>query len=73
MEHCHYHSNRWGTPGDTAYDDDFSLDGPAPSSRWIPGIQTGTKWDVSVTCDNGDHSIDNPPNDALNPFFVQYF
>ena len=73
LEHCHYHSNRWGDAGDTPYDHDFTLNGPTPSSWWIPGVQTGTKWDVTVTCDNWHRSIDQPPNNPLNPSFVQYF
>ncbi|MBV9091527.1 MAG: hypothetical protein JO044_16755 [Mycobacteriaceae bacterium] len=52
-ERCHYHSNGTGiTPADP-FDADVFPNGPTPVNLFIPGIQTGGTWTVTVSCDSG--------------------
>jgi hypothetical protein len=51
VEWCTYHSNLSGQPGVLPFDAPVSVDGNTVASQLqIPGIQTGTQWDVTVTC-----------------------
>ena len=38
------------------YDVPFVLQENTPYSLWFPGLQTGTTWDVKVSCQNGTDS-----------------
>ncbi|MBV9091528.1 MAG: hypothetical protein JO044_16760 [Mycobacteriaceae bacterium] len=51
-ERCHYHSNGVGTTPSDPFDADVFPNGPTPASLFIPGIQTGGTWTVTVSCDH---------------------
>jgi hypothetical protein len=58
---CNYHSNVSGQQLAFPFDAPVHLDGPTPTDLFIPGIELGTKWWVSVTCDDGS-SVSGPQN-----------
>jgi hypothetical protein len=52
-EHCHYHSVGIGATPPIPFDADAFPNGPEPASLFIPVIQLGGRWNVTVTCDQG--------------------
>jgi hypothetical protein len=51
-ERCHYHSSGTGQTPPLPFDADAFPNGTEPASLFIPGMQLGGTWNVTVTCDH---------------------